>query len=56
MEVETDYRLVTSAKKLTPARMSELRNKAASADFAELEPWKAPSALALAGAPRYLGD
>ena len=55
-EVETDHRLATTAKKLTPTQTSEFRKKASNADFAKLEPWKAPPAPALAGVPRYLGD
>jgi len=55
-EVETDHRLVTTAKKLTPTQMSEFRKKASNVDFAKLEPWKTPPAPALAGVRRYLGD
>ena len=55
-QVEADVRLAVSHRKLNSDRMSALRTRYASVDFAALEPWKKDQSAEAASLPRYVGD
>lgn len=55
-QVEADVRLASDWQQLDRERMSELRKRYSSVDFAKLEPWKVDQRARAATLPRYVGD